>query len=313
MILGCTLRPQIMINNHLNKEKENKNFSLRRTWRNNRNQIKLEDKPILLEFDLDSGFTIYRTFVERNGTLTSRNIPELVIQRIAFCDQEADLWRQQIKLARDIITKESVLQQTESVNSVNIKMKTVPPKPVRKSLVEDKIDTKKSVNSVKLSNKTATIASRTSNISNGSRFSRIIQRFWPRTRSTINTAIRDKLDDNDPQITRECIDFEDIVEDLNEDEDEGFNSGSPKKICDYHFYETLKPESDDDHDNDDDEDINESSPIQVKHRISRKQTLDMIFKNFNDEDKSSFIINLQKHRQSLSPSCSDEPAYSTIE
>ncbi|XP_074595972.1 imaginal disc development protein B4 isoform X2 [Brevipalpus obovatus] len=291
VILGCTLRPQpfFPIDNTSNNNSI-KNFSLRRTWRS-RNQIKIEDKPVLLEFDLDSGFGIYRTFVEKNGTLSSRKIPELVIQRIAFCDKEADLWRRQIKLAHDIITKENRKRSST----------LAPRKPVRKSVLNANFtDPQKS--NIPIMNKNASITSRVSNTSNVSRLSRIIQKFWP-NRNKTNTAtpanasgrsIADTLD----TVNDNSLDFDELEEDLNE-EDEGFNSGSPRKLSDYHLYETLKPEE---------EEERESSPI--KHFLSRKQTLDIIFTDIN-VDTDRYILSSQRQRCNQSPI--EEPAYSTID
>lgn len=67
-----------------------------------------EDEPVLLEFDLDSSFSFVRTFIDpknHTGTLGGRKIPELVFKRLSYCNQEAELWRRQIKIAHDVIPK----------------------------------------------------------------------------------------------------------------------------------------------------------------------------------------------------------------
>lgn len=121
VILASTIRPSpfSVAINPVQRSSSSLSSSIRRTLRGGTiNKLKSlanmassskEDKeaPVLLEFDLDSSFSFVRTFNERVGTLTSRKIPELVLNRIEYCDQEADNWKRQIKIAHDIVPKQN--------------------------------------------------------------------------------------------------------------------------------------------------------------------------------------------------------------
>uniref|UniRef100_T1K5E8 Uncharacterized protein n=1 Tax=Tetranychus urticae TaxID=32264 RepID=T1K5E8_TETUR len=281
VILGCTLRPQTTINS--NPDRSSALSSIRRTWRGNRSNIKTEDKPVLLEFDLDSGFSFFRTFVERNGTLSSRKIPELVIQRIGYCDAEADSWRRQIKLAHDIITKEDHHQPTLPCY-----------RKARKSLFESGVipDNLPRCEIDKL----ASIGSRTSSgVSTVSRLSKIIQKFWsPLKKGSTVSGFRSKTERD-----FDLGEFEDIEEDVNGEEssriiiNKDVNSRS-KAVVDQHHYETLKK-------------CDEVKFFPPKQKLTRKQTLDVIFADLDvSSDKQPVDI-------IATPSSEDEPAYSTIE
>lgn len=104
------------------------------------------DSILLVEFDLNSNFKFipYRTelnnliannfMINNHSSLTSlhsnlkqtksisfinqlnEHLPELLLQRIAFCNEHSDLWRQQIKLAHDIIPKPPPLRLIRPTN-----------------------------------------------------------------------------------------------------------------------------------------------------------------------------------------------------
>ncbi|RWS07395.1 uncharacterized protein B4U79_11846, partial [Dinothrombium tinctorium] len=239
VILGCTLRPQPIFR-QTSRERNSLSSSLRRTLRGNRSENKSEETPILLEFDLDSNFTFVRTFVEKNGTLSSRKIPELVVQRIAFCNAEAEFWRRQIKISHDVTPK--TLKSPSTLKNQ------------RKSILDEEFQKK--------FDKTASIGSRTSsNISNVSRISRILQKFWGPLKKS-NRKIEDELSDEIAD-TEENGKVNSIVEKLPKLSN---NSVSASTIADYHFYETLRK-------------VDEKS-LPSKQKLCRKQTLDVIFPDF---------------------------------
>ena len=244
MILGCTIRPQPFLNK-LNNQPEKKSesgslsASFRRTWRSSRSH-QPQDVPVLLEFDLDSCFNFVRTFVEKNGTLSSRKIPELVLNRIAFCDQEADSWREQIKIAHDVVSKE-----LQSFSLFQPELPMLNPELVKKC---DKI---------------ASINSRCSNNSNRSKSSRL---------SSILTRFLNPLKKGPRKRYTDGLELDDIKEDLEESKKNlEQNKLDSKSIIfntfdqdEFHFYETLK------------KDISLTSSL-PKKKLSRKQTLDFIF------------------------------------
>lgn len=274
MILASTIRPQPFSNQTPEHRSNSITSSIRRTLRGNRFANKIDESPVLLEFDLDSSFTFVRTFVERNGTLKSRNIPELVVQRINYCNQEADLWKRQIKIAHDIIPRSGSDSGCSSGDSPTHTTQ----KPKRPTIFDE--DFKKGFGA-----KNASIGSRaSSNASNASRISKVLRRFW-------NPLRKRRGDDG----------FSEIEEDATEsdDEDELHDTLPKKKLPDdpdeYHFYETLKKSD-------------EAKFYPPKQKLTRKQTLDVIFPADIKVDDNGYILSATNHGNTTE----DDPVYSTL-
>lgn len=219
---------------------------------------------------MDSSFTFIRTFVEKNGTLSSRKIPELVLQRISYCNKEANIWRKQIKVAHDITPKNS----HPLLNNIAKHRKSIFDQDFQKSF-----------------NKTASIGSRaSSNASNVSKLSKMLQRFW-------NPLKKAKFKDDDD------IGFSGLIHlsDHEEEEEDCDNVVTKSKssyhntvtASDYHFYETLKQ--------------NEGSKNNPpKQKLARKQTLDVIFPDIQVDD-DSYIISKKQLTDSF-----DDYVYSSV-
>ncbi|RWS30118.1 uncharacterized protein B4U80_07996 [Leptotrombidium deliense] len=263
VILACTLRPQPLLNEPI-REKSSLSSSLRRTLRGNRSTSRTEDSPVLLEFDLDSSFTFVRTFVEKNGTLSTRKIPEMVVQRIAFCNSEAEFWRRQIKISHDV-TPKPITDSNQSNNQ-------------RKSILNEEFQKK--------FDKTASIGSRTSNISNVSKISKILQKFWNPLKKSSRKADNDCFDETEDTHTEEVSKEKKMNETCNKSQKHSLKSVSPSSIADYHFYETLRK-------------VDEVK-LPPKQKLARKQTLDIIFPEFK-VDKNGYILSSQKFVKNSKP------------
>ena len=234
-------------------------MSIRRTLRGNRYSKKSEE-PVLLEFDLDSSFTFVRTFCERGGTLTSRKIPELVLNRIEYCEREGELWKKQIKVAHDIIPR------LESESSCSSGDGLVSDPHISNRLSSQLSKSRPSIFDADFSGKgktirNASIGSRaSSNASTSSKLSKILQRFWNPLRR--------------PQKNDICQIEEDVDEDVNFRV--SANKCSIEDAGAEHVYETLRINTK----KIDDLDDYEAKFYPPAQRISRKQTLDLLFSEF---------------------------------
>lgn len=84
--------------------------------------------PVLLEFDLDSNLKLLPTKIDGDGNIllhdpsgrstasfgtSINNLSSLAIERIAFCNEHADKWRREIKVAHDVIPRAPPLSGTD--------------------------------------------------------------------------------------------------------------------------------------------------------------------------------------------------------
>lgn len=60
-----------------------------------------------------------KSIVSFLSQLKAEQLPELLLQRIAFCNEHSELWRKQIKLAHDIIPKPPPLRAIRPPNQLN--------------------------------------------------------------------------------------------------------------------------------------------------------------------------------------------------
>jgi hypothetical protein len=233
---------------------------------------KKSEEPVLLEFDLDSSFTFIRTFCERGGTLTSSKIPELVLQRIEYCERESDLWKRQIKVAHDIIprleSESSCLSGNGLVSDHRVSRRLTLQSKHRPSIFEADF-TGKGKNT-----RNASIGSRASSSgSASSKLSKILHRFWNPLRRHPKHDICEVDEDADHEVSLNKCSIEDNQEE--------------------HVYETLKINTRTNEDEPEDFDAKFFPPSQ---RISRKQTLDLLFSDFEVDSDGYLTKSLPKAR-----------------
>ena len=224
--------------------------------------------------------------MERTGTLTSRKIPELVVQRLAYCHRESDLWKRQIKIAHDIIPRSGAGGHTSDsgCSSGDASPTHTQQKPKRPSLF-DHDEFKKNFNS-----KNASIGSRTSsNASNSSRISKILHRFWNPLRRRANrddefSEIEEDVTESDDELTATESVADNLDQKLTASKKQLASTISVDKVGadeEYHFYETLKR-------------VDEAKFYPPKQRLSRKATLDVIFPNLVNVDDNGYILSHKK-------------------
>ena len=293
MILACTIRPQPFAK--LERSSSSLSSSVRRSLKSVRNltsSTRNDDPPLLLEFDLDSSFLFCRTFSEKNGTITSRKIPDLVLQRIAYCNAEADLWRKQIKIAHDVIPRNSILDLNFSHTSSNTGTTTGTRKGFlslsskkKRGLLEDAFDDKM------LTMKNASIGSRTSsNGSKSSRISRVLNHLWNPLKNNKN---RINEDDCFTEDDHHIIDDDNLSVDLNHE----------SNMSEYHYYETLRKS-----------DYKSMIKKDIPSLTHRRDTLDVVFPKLKIDD-NGYILKSQKclnHESNHEDNHSDS-IYSTID
>ena len=221
---------------------------------------------------MDSNFTFVRTFCERDGTLTSRKIPDLVLNRIEYCSREGDSWKRQIKVAHDIVPRSGTDSGCSSgdgrVSDLAINRQILHHNHISKSrpsvMDPDFMDRKRihTIQPIESSN----------NESNGSKLGKILQRFLNPLRRVSKKGSFD--------IYSRSGGSKDIQKG-----DNNHRKSSIEESGADHVYETL-PDCPDPGEDSTDSEAKYYPPVQ---KISRKQTLDLLITEFQ-VDKDGYVI-----------------------